>query len=253
MAYGQKQSFVAPPQPGTTNTPFPAVENRVGGFLGSILGTLGYTRTIPAFLPVSFRVIDQLGLAVENSTELTVAYITEAVVQISGAPGTSGTLSSIESQLANINTSLTRMADQKKLMAQFLSELNLYIAAQTSMVSTNNAMLTIRAQNIIRNNNLYIATSTDTPTMPTLEETLKQAVKDGITFQQQSSVSGTLTNWVNGWIFELELWIKDTSIYKTISSYMTKIKDYILSFELPSLRSTESRAKTQLGIKEDSA
>ena len=250
MAFGQKQNFVASFQPGTTNTPFPRTVNTYGGFLGSILGAFGATSVIPPFVAVRCTLTNDWHLSIAASTQQTVANIQLFVNNIIGFPGVPGTLTAIEADLANVNITLTRIADQKKIFADFLTDLNIYLAAATTAQVNKNVIAVNAAQSIIQANNFYQMTSGDNPELGNIQEQLEKAVKEGFSLFQQSSTAGTFNNFLTKTITNITEWIEGTAVYQTISGYLSKIKDTILSIELPSKESIKSRASSQGGVKD---
>ena len=214
MAFGQIQSLTAPPQPGTSNLPYPVGK-------------------APAFVPVTLVVTDTYGIMVLAHTS--------AIISLLGTAETPGTVLSI---LAEINSNLARIADNRKALASALDNLNIAIGTKTTALTMNTSVLASMCANQVVSNNLYKATSGETPVLPSLEIQIKTAVADGITLSSQAKVAGFITGKLNGMLSTVSLWITGTDTYQTVASWATKISNYVLLFFPPSAESLASRVKT---------
>lgn len=217
---------------------------------------------MPSFVtmtgPGTATVTDDSALAIQQQTVALTNAVAAAALKIGGAPGIPGTLFTIEAQLANINTTLTRIADQDKVIASQLSKLNISLGSLTAATSSGNAMQAMVGANQIQTNNFQMQATKEAlkradlpePTMPPIEDQLKQAVQDGVSFNIIARASGAFTDFLTSILTDITTWIKETSVYTTVAKYLEEVKDTILSIELPSTTSAKSRAASALGTKD---
>lgn len=203
MAYGQKQVFVASFQPGTTNTPFPAV--------------------LPAFVPVTCTVTNDYAARIEAEALVLSSLIASLMLQL----GNGITPLTIAGVLSGVNDSLASMADRKKEIAKFLSDLNVATGSVATAKSTHGAILTITTANQIESNNFYQAAAPDKPVMKPLDDQIITAVKNGSLIEQVSKASSTVVGFVNSSVAEVGIWITGSSTYKTVAKWISDSIDTI--------------------------
>lgn len=230
MAFGVKQFATAVPQLGTSNLPY-----SVG--------------SAPPFVPVQFNVVDSYGTAVASAEKLQVAALAAATLKITGAPGVPGTLWAIDADLAALSKSLSRIADNKKALADTLISLN--VAVNTLVVAKNNetANLKVTAVNTIKSNNFYMAASSDQPVMPPIEDQIKEALKDAAAFATGATALGFINNTINSMTFQISTYITGTETYKTIAAKFEEFKQSVLSVFAPSIASIKESLQTTTGVK----
>jgi hypothetical protein len=246
MAFGVKQLLVAIPQPGTSNQPVATTKKKKG-----LAGLFGGSTTLPPFVPVAINVVDNYGIAITTVGTLTAEAIAAAALKITGAPGIPGTLSTIEAQLANVNTTLSRIADNKKTLADMLINLNIAVAAMVVAKNTETANLKVTAVNAVKSNNLYVAASTVQPVMPPLEEQIKEALDDAKSFITASSLLGFINTTMNSITFGITTYIVGTEVYKTVSAKIEEYKNALFNIiSPPSLASVKSSAASLIGAKD---
>lgn len=245
MAFGIKQFATATPQPGTSNLPFATTTKTSGGFLG----LFSSTTTLPPFVPVQFNVVDNYGSAIAATQAIQAAALAAAALKITGAPGVPGTLWAIDADLAAISKSLSKMADNKKALADTL--INLNVAINTMVVAKNNetANLKVTAVNSVKSNNFYMAASTVQPVMPPLEEQIQEALKDAASFATGAAALGFINNTMNSLIFQITTYITGTETYKTIASKFEEFKQSILSTFAPSMTAIKESVQAITGVK----
>jgi uncharacterized protein (DUF2342 family) len=233
MAYGQKQLFVAFPQPGTTNAP-------VGGTVRN--GKFGGTTWIPPFAPVTATVVDTASAGIAAFTAVLEANIASVALQIGNGviPGT------LAGELAQISYNLSRIADTKKSLAKSLSDLNVALGTIAVAKSEGNAVASMATAKKIQTDNLYKAASGDTPELPPIKDMIKEALKDSGQLSNAAAVSGFVNNQVKKSVGYLGTWISGTSAYQTVEGYLKNAKDSVLSVELPSSASILSRTKSSI-------
>ena len=228
MAFGVKQLLVAIPQPGTSNLPIATTVKKSG-----FLGLFGSTTTLPPFVPVAVNVVDNYGVAIANQTAGYTAAIAAATLKITGAPLVPGTLFTIEAQLANVNMSLLRIADNKKALADMLINLNIAVAAMVSAKNNENVNLKVTAVNAVKSNNFYMAASTSQPVMPPLEDQIKEALKDAAAFATGSTLLGFINTTMNSITFGITTYIVGTSVYKTAAAKLEEYKNALFNVLTP--------------------
>jgi hypothetical protein len=230
MAYGQKQLFVAFPQPGTTNTP-------VGGSVRR--GKFGGTTYIPPFVPVVATVVDTAAVGIGAFAAVLEANIAALALQIGNGviPGT------LAGELAQISYNLSRIADTKKSLAKSLSDLNIALGTIAAAKSEGNAVASMVTANKISTDNFYKAASGDTPELPPIKDMIKEALKDSIQLSSAASIAGFANSTIKRTVQGTATWISGTSAYQTVEGYLKQAKDRVLSIEIPSPASILSKTK----------
>lgn len=245
MAFGIKQLAVAVPQPGTSNLPFASSYSVKGGFLGLFSSTV----TLPPFVPVAFNVVDNYGVSIAAQTAEYTAAITALTLSLTGAPGVPGSLWAIDADLAAVSKTLSKIADNKKILADTLINLNIAISAMVVAKNTETANLKVTTVNAVKSNNYYMAASTVQPVMPPLEEQIKEALKDAAAFATGATALGFINNTINSMIFQISTFIVGTEVYKTVAAKFEEFKQSVLSVVTPSLSSIKDSLQTTTGVK----
>ena len=178
MAYGQKHTFVAFPQPGTSNLPY-ATSVPKGGLSGKFGGTTVY----PPFVPVVVEVEDFYAEAIQFQILDTNAAIKLALLEIMGSfpgfegPALPGTLASISNKLNLISLQLVTIAD---ILDSLTKSMNQYKINMNSMVSINtekNILQSAKVSDQIYTNHFYKIANGETPVLPSFKESLKETLK----------------------------------------------------------------------------
>ena len=180
MAYGQNQVFVASPQPGTSNQPYPVGRS-------------------PAFVPVNATVTNDYAANIEAESLVLSAFIASLMTQL----GNGVTPMTIAGVLSGVNDSLTRMADTKIAMAKALANLSIAVAANSVATSAQTLTISTLGGSDLEKNNFYKATSPDTPVMPTVTEQLKVSVTNGGLLQ----TAGRAANIASSFIIKFKLYL----------------------------------------------
>lgn len=247
MAFGVKQIATAIPQLGTSNLPFATSTKTSSGFLG--LGST--TVTLPPFVPVQFNVVDNYGAAIAASETLQTAALVALSTALKGVPTTpnAGTLTSIDTDLAAIAETLARVADNKKVLADMLINLNIAVAAMVVAKNNETANLKATAMNTIQSNNFYMAASSDQPVMPPVEDQIKQALDDAKSFITAASLLGFINTTMNSITFGITSYIIGTEAYKTVAAKLEEFKQSVLSIFAPSLAAIKEATESLTGVK----
>jgi hypothetical protein len=204
MAYGQKQVFVASPQPGTSNQPYP-------------IGPL------PPFVPVQVTVTNDYAARIEAEALVLSSLIASLMLQL----GNGVTPLTIAGVLSGVNDSLASMADRKKEIAKFLSDLNIATGSVATAKSTHGAILSIATANQIETNNFYQAVAPDKPVMKPLDEQFITAIKNGNLIESVSKASATTIGFINDSVAQVGTWITGSSAYKTVAKWISDSIDTI--------------------------
>ena len=246
MAFGVKQLLVAIPQPGTTNLPVATTVKK-----GGLAGLFGGTTTLPPFVPVAVNVVDNYGVAIASQTAGYTAAIAALTIAIKGVPSTpnGGTLTTIDTDLAAIAKTLSRVADNKKALADMLINLNIAVAAMVVAKNNENVNLKVTTVNAVKSNNFYMAASTVQPVMPPLEDQIKEALKDAAAFATGTTLLGFINTTMNSIIFGITTYVVGTEIYKTVTAKFEEFKQSVLSVFAPSIQSLKEKAESLSGVK----
>jgi hypothetical protein len=217
---------------------------------------------MPSFVtmtgPGTATVTDDAAAAIALQTTALTGAIGTAVVKIQGAPAIPGTLFTIEAQLANINTTLGRIADTETLVKDQLYNLNIALAGLTSATSNNTSVQTMLAVNQIKTNNFQVAVTKDglkaagipEPVMPTIIEQIQTAISEALEFASLARVAGFFTDTLNGIITGISTFITGTEVYKTVAAKLEEFKQALLVILPPSAASIKAGLASQTGTKD---
>jgi len=204
MAYGQNQVFIASPQPGTSNQPYP-----VGN--------------LPPFVPVTVTVTNNYAAQIEAESLVLSALIASLMGQV----GTGITPLTIVGVLSGVNDSLSSMADRKKEIAKFLSDLNIATGSVATAKSTHGAVLTMATANQIEINNFYQAAAPDKPVMKPLDEQFTTSIKNGTLIESASKTAGLAIGFVSSSIAQVGSWITGSETYRSVVKWISDSIDTI--------------------------
>jgi len=214
MAYGQNQVFVASPQPGTSNLPYPN----------------GRT---PAFVPVTVTVIDTYGEAIAAQT----------LVQVE-------LLKKVYDTLSQINNSLQAIIPNYESVPGNLEKAAIPLLSWAGATGFNTIMDAARVPNQIKKNNFDKAVlgAANAPTMPETAVQLKESVIDGKIMQTTISATVKVVEILNGATVSIQNWILSTDTYTSFSKWFDDAKNRFLKLFLPpSAGALESSAKLIAG------
>jgi hypothetical protein len=212
MAYGQKQVFVASPQPGTTNTPFPA-------------------GPIPAFVPVTVTVIDTYAAAVIAQTAQQLLVYEE-----------------IWATLSQINNTIQAITPNYESVPGNLDKATLPLLSWAGAVGHHNIMDAARASNQIKKNNFDQAVSPEKPIPVNTYDQFLEVIKEANIMQATVQAEVKVVEAINTTTVSLQNWILGTDTYNTFSKWYDDAKDRFLKLFLPrSASALESSAKLLAG------
>jgi hypothetical protein len=178
MAYGQNQTFVAPPQPGTSNLPYATTVPK-----GGLSGKFGGTTTYPPFVPVVVEVEDFYAEAIQFQILDTNAAIKLAFLEIMGSfpgfegPVEPGTLASIANKLNLIAKLLSEWVELVKIQSQQINDTAIAKSSMVSLSTEENIIQSFEISDQISTNNYYKIASGETPTLPSWKEIIKETLK----------------------------------------------------------------------------
>lgn len=214
MAYGQKQVFVASPQPGTTNTPFPA-------------------GPVPAFVPVTVTVTDTYGAAIAAQTAAQLIVYQR-----------------IYATLSQINNSLQAMIPNYESVPGNIDKLSLPLLSWSGATGLHSIMDGARASNQIKKNNFDVAVlgKDNAPEMPTTVIQMKESIVEANLIKSVARTTVAAVEIVNNATVSVQNWILDTDTYTTFSKWFADAKDRFFKLFLPpSAGALESSAKLIAG------
>jgi hypothetical protein len=214
MAYGQIQVFVASPQPGTSNQPYPVGNS-------------------PAFVPVTVTVVDTYAAAVIAQTaEQLLVY--EAIF----------------TTLSQINNTLQELIPNYESVPGNLEKAAIPLLSWAGATGFSTIMDAARVPNQIKKNNFDKAVlgQANAPTMPETAVQLKESVVDGKLMQTTISATVKVIEIINGATVSVQNWILSTDTYTSFTKWFNDAKDRFLKLFLPpSAAALESSAKLIAG------
>jgi hypothetical protein len=220
MAYGQNQVFIASPQPGTSNQPYPVGRS-------------------PAFVPVNATVTNDYAANIEAESLVLSALIASLMTQL----GNGVTPMTIAGVLSGVNDSLTRMADTKIAMAKALANLSIAVAANSVAISAHTSTTSTLGGSDLEKNNFYKATSPDTPVMPTVTEQLKVSVTNGGLLQTAGRAANIASSFIISSISKVGSWITGSKPYQSVVNWLSDTVDIISATITSSARSLLAKIK----------
>jgi hypothetical protein len=214
MAYGQTQVFVASPQPGTSNLPYPD----------------GRT---PAFVPVVVTVTDTYGEAIAAQTVALVAL-----------------LQKIDYTLAQINNSLQEIIPNYESVPFNLEKAAIPLLSLAGATGFSTVIDAARVPNQIKKNNFDKAVlgQANAPTMPETAVQIKESVVDGKIMQTSITATVKVIDIIIGATVSIQNWILSTDTYTSFTKWFDDAKNRFLKLFLPpSAAALESSAKLIAG------
>ena len=247
MAYGQKQVFIAIPQPGTSNLPY-ATSTPKGGVSGKFGGTTVY----PPFVPVVINVIDYYGSAVKYQTIETPAVMQAAILQLIGTSIIPGTLASLDNKLDLIANQLADLADILDDLSRTIDQLKTNKNSMVSINTEKNILQSAKVADQINTNHFYKIANGETPVLPSFKESLKETLKKIKDFNVLVETEGLMKSATD----KLTSLVKEqiTSFDKTfgITEWIKQKTGTLKAATLPSTRKAraaiESKTKVTWGI-----
>lgn len=208
MAYGQKQVFVASPQPGTTNLPYP-----IG--------------PVPAFVPVTFTVTDTYGAAV-------IAQTAQQLIMYE----------KIWATLSQINNTLQAVIPNYESIPDNLDQTTLPLLSWAGATGFENIIIAANASNQIKKNNFDMQVSSEKPEMPTTAAQLKESIIESNIMKTTIRAEVQVIETIQTFTVSIQNWLLDTDTYSTFSKWLAGAKDRFLKLFLPpSASGLESSAK----------
>lgn len=215
MAFGQNTRIVAFPQPGTSNQPFP-----VGN--------------LPPFVPVVTTITDTHTEAIiDKTTKLTLLLEQQNFILLAE-------LAFISAALNQLNNNLSRLNDISIAQIDAVSNLETAILVKTSVDLSATALTATKLTNQIKNNNLGMAINNESPEVTSLNSQLEENVRDSIKLNTIALTSSTVTSFINSTVDNAFNLISGTSVYKSISSWLSSARNAIVGAIIPSSLNTAS-------------
>jgi hypothetical protein len=246
MAYGQKQTFVAIPQPGTSNLPYATTVPK-----GGLSGKFGGTTVYPPFVPVTVDVEEYYGWAIEAQTIGTRLAIAEALATLIGTGGSvpKGTLSDIANKLDAINENLILIIQNYKTVSSIASKIETNQAAIAISTQTANNIAKASVSDKIKTNEFYKIYNGETPELRSLIEISKEKIKDALNFNAMMKAQGMITKALEDTAEELlnyfKLVAKEFGITKYIQDKIDALKALVPD---PALAAKKLQADTVVTV-----
>ena len=214
MSLGGKYISIANPQPGTTNTPYPA----------------GST---PPFSPVTVTVST-------DHAYLIGVYYGEIIFLLEG----------IQASLNEINKGLREIDHYWKQIPPAVDNLPIAVASIAPNISNKSIILAAKATNQIKTNNFNVSLQKQAGVVvqePVMATQILNGIKDANVMRQavvaETAVVQTTTYAANTVVG----WITGTETYKSIAEYFAKIKDRLLKNILPATAADAKSAAVGAG------
>lgn len=149
--------------------------------------------------------------------------------------------------------SLNRLADSQEKIAKSIADLNIAIGTITSAASSSNALNSLNIVSQIQANNFQLQTTKEAliradlplPTLPTLEEQIKTLTKEAAEFNSVARLNGTMTDSLQSIIQDTGQWVSGTETYQTVSNWIKKAKDTLLSPFIPSKATVQQNKEAE--------
>lgn len=220
MPNGLNQLFVASPQPGTTNTPFPA-------------------GPVPAFFPVQITCTDTNAAAFVSETAALVAQLAELQIE----------LIFVDADLFAIVGETGRMADQAQAMSTALSATVIAVSSQAAAQSRANVLQAMQISNQMQTNNFFMAASNETPVMDPVPIQLKNSIIEGAEVRSALKITAATQDYISTSMSTVSNWIKDTALYKTAAKWLEDASNSILQLLPSSVKSLFTSSSAAAGTK----
>ena len=211
-------NIVATPQPGTTNTPFPA-------------------GPVPAFVPVTTTIVDTDAAAIVAQTT---AFTTELVF--------------MSSDLFYVRSNLESYVEQQQAINKAILDLDVAIQGLMAATSYRTSIVAAEASNQIQTNNFDNAVSNASSLeMPNIATQLREGVVGAEIISTAAKTQGTITNFATEQAGRTVSWITGTEIYKDTSSWFKRQIDNLKNFIFPkSPKGVAQSGKSLSGTKDPS-
>jgi len=228
VAYGQNQTFFAPPQPGTSNLPYATTVPK-----GGLSGKFGGTTIYPPFVPVIVEVEDYYGWAIAAQTTGVRIAIATAVKDLKGIPGAGsvdeGSLGDIANKLHAINENLALIIQNYKTISTVASKIETNLANTAISKKRENNIAKLTVSDKTQENNFYKIYNGETPKLKSPMEILKEKIKDALNFSVMMKTQGIITQALDDTAEELQNYFKEVAKEFGITKY---VQDTIESFKV---------------------
>lgn len=186
---------IASPQPGTTNTPFPA-------------------GPVPAFVPVTTTIVDTEAAAITAHTVAMAAPI-------------KGKLSEIGTTIFYINANLSNIIAQQRDIDKMIADLDAALLSYAACISSQSKVISMKAGNQIQTNNFarQMADPEGKVKLPPVEEQLKTSMIEGLFLKDTLYTTGVLTSFIIDQFRKANDWLLGTEVYKTVKGWVQKKLD----------------------------
>jgi hypothetical protein len=187
---------IANPQPGTTNTPFPA-------------------GPVPAFVPVTTTVVDVDAATILANTNLLFAK-----------------LQGIDATVFQINANISAIIAQQRDIDKMIADLDAALLGYAASITSQSKVVSMKAASDIQKNNFgrKMMDPEDKVQLPPKEDQLKQSMIEGLFLKDTIYTSGVLTSFIIDQFRKANDWLVATELYKTIKGWVQKQLDGFYTF-----------------------
>lgn len=219
---GKKTIFVADPQPGTSNQPFP-----VGN--------------LPPFVPVEITSVDEHPLAIYGQTNTMLArneIIMMGMIQLTNA--------------------MNSIADRIQGELKMTTEINIALSGLATSLGMIQTSMAAKSSSNIKTNDVYNGKFNDTlpykeeiskinSQLPPIEQQIAESIADGQIISEIAVKQVTVTQFIQGAVDGLTNWFKDTTVYTSAKKFVSDIFESIISIIPDSWRGVSNNSKAISG------
>jgi len=146
-------------------------------------------------------------------------------------------LTAVHASLNEINKHVIDIKNNAGITAKAVSDLEIGVASIATATASQTVIQAAHASNQIRTNNFQVQATKDAltrtgqplPVTPTTEDQITETITDSLTMNTIAITQGAITAYVVQQAAAIPTWIANTEVYKTISGFVGKAKDTILS------------------------
>lgn len=191
---------IANPQPGTTNTPYPA-------------------GPVPAFVPVVTTIVDTDSVAILAKTAALVNPLTSS-------------LRTIEYTMFQINANIAGIIAQQRDIDKMIADLDAALLGYAATLTSQGKVVSMKASSQIQTNNFArkVMDPENKVVLPPIEEQMKTSMIEGIFLKDTAYTTGALTSFIIDQFRKANDWLLGTELYKTIKGWIQNKLEGIYAF-----------------------
>lgn len=195
--FGGTYTSIASPQPGTTNTPFPA-------------------GPVPAFVPVVTTIESDHAAVIAANT-----------IQIVAA------LHLVYVALSQINNTLRDMQAAESALPKLINDLQPGLGNYSTSITIQTSIQAAMCANQTRTNNFMMAANPEKPKLPPTYDQLLETIGDSQVLNATMRTSSAAVDLITSTATRVQNWILGMESYTTITSWIKEQKDRIFGIVRP--------------------